>query len=117
MKPLEFQNQQWKKLIISKKIVSVISLFIFSTVTMDLQGLWTEKFAAIKQRVKSSFERITFKDTIDYTTKVALVVVGITVIVELRSLHHKLKEIDVQLLNQEVVLELIKNAVRHHSET
>jgi hypothetical protein len=47
---------------------------------------------------------------------VALVVIGIAVITELWALHHKLKEIDIQLLNQEVVLELIKNAVRNNSK-
>ncbi|TET06740.1 hypothetical protein E3J79_01050 [Candidatus Dependentiae bacterium] len=94
-------------MIISKKIISVLSLFIFSILTIDLQGSWTEKVA----RVKSSFEKVTFKDTIDYTTKVALVVVGIAVIVELWSLHHKLKDIDVQLLNLEVALGRINNAM------
>ena len=80
---------------------------------MDLQGLRTKKLT----KVKSSFEKVTFKDTIDYATKIALVVVGIAVIIELRSLHHKLKEIDVQLLNLEVALGRINNAMWLNSKT
>jgi hypothetical protein len=71
----------------NKKIISGILLLIFSTGTINLNASLTEKFAAIKQKVKNSIQKVTLKDALTYT---ALVGVGIAVIVQSRRLNkHK----------------------------
>lgn len=102
----------------SKKITLGISLFMFSAVALDLHTFLPEKVAEIKQKEKSSGEKLTLKDVLNYTAKVAVIVACAGVIVGCWRFirNYEMQTTQLHALNNEIIPD-IRKAVDNQTRT
>ncbi len=89
---------------------------MFSAVALDLHTFLPEKIAEIKQKAKSSGEKLTLKNVLNYTAKVAVIITCAGVIIGcwrfIRNYEAQTKEL--QKLNNETIPS-IRKAVDNHT--